>query len=72
MPAHWILVTTMERSRGQVQLDKEATGCCVPQLADYGAHHWNSSSQGDNYHCEVSVRLDPKSMELHGTDAYTG
>ncbi|XP_057344312.1 protein lin-52 homolog isoform X2 [Manis pentadactyla] len=37
---------SMERSRSLVHLDREATGCCVPRLAGYGAHCWNSSNQG--------------------------
>ena len=69
-PTYWILVTTMESSRGPVHLDREATGYCVPGLAGYRAHHQNSSDQGKNYlsHHSVGVRLDPKATEWCGTD----
>ncbi|XP_057344310.1 protein lin-52 homolog isoform X1 [Manis pentadactyla] len=65
---------SMERSRSLVHLDREATGCCVPRLAGYGAHCWNSSNQGNNHlsHRGVSMRLDPKATEWCDTDAYPG
>ena len=64
-PNYWILVTTMERSRDLTYLDREATDCCVPCFAGYGAHHWNSSEQGNSYlfHHGVDVRMDPKATE---------
>ena len=70
MPTHWTLVTAMERSRSLIHLDREATGYCVPYLAGYGAHHQNSSNQGNNLlsHHRVGTRLDPKVTEWYGTD----
>ena len=68
------LATTIEKSRGPGHLDREATGCCVPHLAGYEAHCWNSSNKGNNHlsHRGVGARLDPKAIEWCGTDTYTG
>ncbi|XP_073095504.1 uncharacterized protein [Manis javanica] len=68
MPTYWILVTTMERLRGLVHLDGEATGCCAPCLTGYGAHHQKSSNQDNKHlsHHEVGERLDPNATEWHG------
>lgn len=57
-----------------VHLNRETISCHVAHLAGYRAHQQNSPDKGNNHisHHGVGMRLDPKAMEWHGTDAYTG